>query len=535
MTPSLGALALLGALFAPLAGAALSVVSRVTPTRTHRSAAALGWTSAVSALVATGVVALRGPFVVGVDSGHGQVIVGLWANPLTITLVTLICTVGAMVQSFSLRHLQSDPASARFFAAANVVVAAMAMVCASATFALLVGGWVAAGMAFVAVLGCRPDLPGVRAATRRTARTFVLGDLGLVVALVLVWLRAGDVDLASPGALASAVGHMGGLATPVAFLVALAVLSRSAQGLLGRWLPGTISAPTPTSALLHAGVVNGGGILLLRLGMLASGSMPVVVGVFAVAAVTAVVATLAMTHRPDVKGALVFSTMSQMGFMVAECTIGAYLAAVVHLIGHALYKATLFFGSGSQVPRPGEAPVAPPMVMTRLARAAATAASAGVVVATMAAIPEVLAHRGAGVLIAFAVSTAASASWSWWGRLPASLRGAVLWAAALVTASALYGLVLAGLGGWLASSLPTIGTGVLSPWWLAAVAAAGIAATALARLPFTRRRLAAIVLDAATPQALHRAPSKPEHRRLGPAETPGYVPVLVGSWEDSAA
>ena len=535
MMALLGELCLTSAVVAPLAGAAVSGASGAAPGRGHRAAAGLGWMSAMLALVAAGVVGLRGPFMVAVDGRHGQVVLGLWADQLTVTLVALVCIVGAAVQSFSLRYLQGDRTARRFFAAANVVVAAMAIVCASATLAVLVGGWVTAGAAFVVVLGCRPDLPGVRAATWRTARMFVLGDLGLVVALVLVWLRAGNVDLASPSALASAAAHMGGLATPVALLVALAVLTRSAQGLLGRWLPGTVSAPTPTSALLHAGVVNGGGILLVRLGVLAGGSMLAMAGVFAVAGVTAAVATLAMMQKADVKGALVFSTMSQMGFMVAECTVGAYLAAVVHLIGHALYKATLFFGSGSQVPRPGEEPVAPSRVMPRLARAAAAAASAGAAVAAMAAVPGVLAHRGAFVLMVFAAGTAVTASWSWWGRPPASTRGAVLWATALVIAGAIYGLVLGGLGGWIAPSLPAAGIGVLSPWWLAAVAAAGIAATAFARLPWAKRRLVAIMLDAATPQVLLPARSGRDRARARRAETPGYLPVFEGLCEESAA
>ena len=526
MIAALGELCLTAAVAAPLAGAVVSAASGAAPGRGHRTAAGFGWLSALLAFVAAGVVGLHGPFLVALYHRHGQVVLGLWADQLTVTLVALVCLVGAIVQSFSLRYLQGDRKARRFFVAANLVVAAMSIVSTSATLAVLVGGWVMAGAAFVVVLGSRPDLPGVRAATRRTARMFVIGDLGLVVALVFVWERAGNVDLASPGALRSAATHLGGLATPVALLVALAVLTRSAQGLFGRWLPGTVSAPTPTSALLHAGVVNGGGILLVRLGVLASSSMPAMVGVFVVAGVTATVATLAMTQKADVKGSLVFSTMSQMGFMVAECTVGAYLAAVVHLIGHALYKATLFFGSGSQVPRPGEARVAPTAAMPRLARAVAAAASAGAAVAAMVAVPGILAHRGEFVLILFAAGTAASASWSWWGRPPASTRGAVLWATALLTAGALYGLVLGGLGGWVAPSLPAAGIGVLSPWWLAAVAGAGIAATGLARLPWVKRRLLAIMLDAGTPRVPLPARSKLGPGRARRAEAPGYAPAL---------
>ena len=133
----------------------------------------------------------------------------------------------------------------------------------------------------------------------------------------------------------------------------VAALARCAQGPFGPWLPGTVAAPTPVSALLHAGFVNGGGILLIRTGAIASSSAVAMVVAFAVAAATAVVATAIMAQRSDVKSELAYSTMGQMGFMVAECAVGAFGAGVVHLIGHALYKATLFLGSGAQMPRPG--------------------------------------------------------------------------------------------------------------------------------------------------------------------------------------
>ncbi len=535
MRETLGELCLAGAVVAPLVGAGVSAAGERVPGREQRVAAGLGWASALLALVTAALVALRGPFAVAVDAAHGQVVLGLWADQLTVALMVLVCVVGAVVQSFSLRYLQGDGTARRFFTAANVVVASMAVVCMSATVMVLVAAWVAAGAAFLVVLGCRPDLPGVRAATRRAWRMFAVGDLALVGAAILVWVRDGNIDLVSAGALRGATAHLGALTTVVALLVAVAALTRSAQGLLGRWLPGTVSAPTPTSALLHAGVVNGGGILLVRLGVLAGGSSLAMVGTFAVAGLTATAATVVMTHKADVKGTLVFSTMGQMGFMVAECAVGAYLAAVVHLIGHALYKATLFFGSGSQVPRGGVAPIAPAIVVPTLVRAAATVATTALTVGAMAAIPGVLAHRGAAVLLVFAAATVATVSWSWWGRPPASARLMVSWATALLVAGTLYGLVLAALGRWVAPALPAAGAGTLSPWWLAAVAGAGIVATALTRLSSAKRRLVAILVNAATAPSLLQARGERRKRSSGRIAVAGYTPELAGSLEESAA
>ncbi|MHB1739674.1 MAG: proton-conducting transporter transmembrane domain-containing protein [Actinomycetes bacterium] len=534
MTRVLGQLCLAGAVLAPLTGAIVAVVGKGLPGRRCQTAAGLGWVSAGLAIVAATSVALGGPFAVALVGAYSQPVLGLWADQLTVTLLVLVCGVGAVVQSFSVRYLQADRAAPRFFAAANVVVSAMAVVCTSATAAVLVAAWVAAGMGFVAVVGYRPDLPGVRASTRRTLGMFAVGDLALVAGLVMIWARAGNVDVVSAGAQRAAAGRLGGLSTVVALLVVAAALTRSAQGPLGRWLPGTVSAPTPASALLHAGVVNGGGILLVRLGALTGDSALAMVAAFTVAGLTATVATALMTRKADVKGALAFSTMGQMGFMIAECAVGAYLAAVVHLIGHAMYKATLFFGSGSQISRTGQAPAAPAAAMSTLARTAATGTAAAATVAAMAAVPGVLAHRGGVVLLIFVAATAATAGWSWWGRRPASARLTASWATVMPGAGALYGLVLGGLGRWIGPALPTAEAGTLSPWWLLGVAGAGLAMAGLTRVPGAQRRLVAVLVDAGAPPVQlpmgHRRPDA----RGARAGLPDFVPEAAGSWAKGA-
>ena len=533
MTSVFGELCLVGAILAPLTAAIISIGG--DPRRRCRLAAGLGWVSAVFAIAAAFSVALAGPFAVAMDGAYGQPVLGLWANQLTVTLLVLVCGVGAVVQSFSVRYLRMDQAAPRFFAAANVVVVAMVVVCTSATVAVLVAAWVLAGIGFVAVVGYRPDLPGVRASAWRTLRMFAIGDAALVAALVMISVRAGNVDVVSAGSLRAAAGRLGDLSTVVALLVVVAALARSAQGPLGLWLPSTVSAPTPVSALLHAGVVNGGGILLVRLGALTGGSALAMVGGFVVAVTTVTVATALMTHKADVKGALVFSTMGQMGFMIAECAVGAYLAAVVHLIGHAMYKATLFFGSGSQVPRIGEAPVEPVTAMSTLARMVATGTTAAATVAVMLAIPGVLAHRGSAVLIFFAAATVTAAGWSWWGQRPASVPLTALWATAMLGAGALYGLVLGGLGRWIAPAVPAVGLGALNPWWLLAVVGTALAVVGLTRVPGAQRWLVVASIDAGASPVHSPKRSRRSGERGAGAGSPNYVPEVVGSWARSAA
>ncbi len=489
----LGRTGLSGAVILPLAGA-LAALARGPAARRCRRAAATSWAAAALAAGATTAVAWRGPFELA-HLGTSPTPL-LWADPLTVTLLTLGCGVGAVVQSFSLRYLQADPRAPRLAAAANLVVTATSLVATAGSLALLVGAWVAAGTAFVAAVGYRRDLPGVRESVACTARCFAVGDSALVAALAVVWVRVGDVDLVSPGAIRAAAGRLGGLGTVVALLVVTAALCRSAQGPFRRWLPGTVSAPAPVSALLHAGVVNGGGGLLVRLGGLGCASTPAMVAAFAVAAVTAGFASGVTVRKADVKGSLVFSTIGQMGFMIAECTVGAYLAAVVHLVGHGLYKASLFLGSGSLVRRPGLRPALPAADSSPAGRALAAMTAAGAGAALVAAFPGVLAARGGMVLLLFVAATAGTGGWGWWRHRPVSRGATAVSSAGLIAAAGSYGLALAVLGSWIAPSLPAPGAGTLDPWWLLAVGAAGLAAAGLSRLPATRWWWTGLALDA---------------------------------------
>jgi len=488
-------LCLVGAVAAPLVGAGAMTILRGSPRTGARLSAALHWTGVVLAGLLVILVAVHGALSIGVGRGR-HVVIGLTGDRLTMTLVSLVLAIGAVVQTYSLRYLRTDPRAPRFVIGAGVLVSAMAAVAASTTLVGVVVGWVVASLGFVAIVGYRPDLPGVRPSARRTAAAFVVGDGALVVGALIVAFRVGNVALVGSGSVSGTSERLGGAGPVVALLIVVAALARCAQGPFGAWLPGTVAAPTPVSALLHAGFVNGGGILLVRTGAIASGSSVAMIVAFVVAAATAVVATAAMAQRSDVKSELAFSTMGQMGFMVAECTVGAFGAGVVHLIGHALYKATLFLGSGSQMPRPGQ--VAPredgvPAVGRIVMAGIAASASVGVVLAA----PGISGHRASGPLAVFVAVTAGVGAWSLWAsRHPG--RTAAL-AGLIVAASALYGLGAAGLFAWVDPSLPRVGSAVLSPWLLLAVAAGGALSGLVLRLPSVGVRLRTVLVDLGAP------------------------------------
>lgn len=481
----LGRMLLIVAVLAPLAGGI--VVGWRTGPEGRRLASAATVVAALSAVAAGVVVASTHPFEVTV--GGRRPWLGVRADHLTVTLLGLVCAVGAIVATFSLRYLRGDPHAGRFFAAGGGLVTAMGVVATSVTAVGLVIGWVAAAAAFLVMVGYRDDLPGVADAARVTRRWFAAGDTALAAAVVIVTWRAGNVGLG-----AGAGARLGGWRTIVAGLVVVAALVRCGQGPAVRWLRATVAAPTPVSALLHAGFVNGGAILLVRWASVTGTSATAMAFAFVIAAATSVAATAVMGRQADVKGELVWSTGGQMGFMVAQCAVGAYGPAIVHLVGHGLYKASLFLGSGGGIRRLGGVTVAADrrLLPIRVVTTAVAALAAGAAVWWMSA------DRG-GPLVVFVIATVGLAVWSWGAERPHLWTAR--WVAGVVLAAFVYGAAAGGLNAWLRPGLPHVAAGALDPWLLLAVAVAGLGVAVTARHPAMGARLRVLLIDVGAPAA----------------------------------
>lgn len=467
---------LVTAVAAPVTGALVTAV--LAPRAGERAAGASiagGALSLLAALALLVVVGVDGPVwaLVGSDAG-------LQAGRLAALLLVLIGLVGLVVPAFASRYLAGDPRHTRFFALTGATVTATAAMVAAATLAGLVAAWVLAGAGLVALIAHERALPASRTAARRAAACFTIGDGALVVALALVLATVGDLDLRDPGAAARQLDGQAiagvDLGPLVAVLVVVAVLVRSAQVPVGGWLPGTVAAPTPVSALLHAGLVNAGGILLVTLApivLLAPGAVALA---FAAGAVTALYGTALMLARADVKGQLAHSTMGQMGFMVLQCSLGALSAAVFHLVAHGMYKATLFLGSGTVVHERTALRRAPRPAAVRGGAGRALADVACAVLVPLAALaagvallaPGIVDEPGGPILLAFAWASGAQAAF-WWLRLrrPGDLRRVALALAALALAMVGYVAALGAVESFLAPALPAIAAEGWAPSWLA--------------------------------------------------------------------
>lgn len=439
----------------PLAAAALILLGRVTPDSGARWALAGAGVATVGSLALLVATAADGPVALVAESDDGRAIVGLVADRTGAVLAALTSAVALVVLSFAGRALQADPRASRFFATASVLTAATTSVALMATLAGVAAAWVVTSVALVVLLGHRAGWTASATAQRRTGATFAVGDLALLVAVVVSVVAVGDLDLRALGADAAALDtstlHL------VAVLLVVAGVCRSALIPAHRWLSSTLAAPTPVSALLHAGVINGIGVLLIRTHPLVGESAPAMALTFATGAATAVIATAVMLVRHDVKGGLVWSTAGQMGFMAVQVSVGAFAAALFHLVGHAMYKAAAFLGAGGSVsavarsrhlPRPVET-VSRPVAIAL----AALLPAAGIAAAFVAVDPD--GSTAAKVLVAtFGWLAGARLVHGWLRAAPASSSAVGLAVAGGVVAPFTYVAAITGFERFVADSAP---------------------------------------------------------------------------------
>ena len=337
----------------PLLAAVVLRLADLAPRTAARLAIAASAAATLGALVLLISVGLDDPVDAVVTNSDGGAIFGLMADRVGAILLLLTSVVGLIVQSFASRSLLGDPRATRFHLLAAVLASATSLVAIAATSSGLVLAWVATSVTLVALLGHKAPWPPAVRSQRMTARSFLVGDVALLIGVVIAMIAIGDLDLRVIGSEAAAldaesVGSVSVL-TIVALLLVVAGIARSALVPLHAWLPSTLAAPTPVSALLHAGVINGAGVLLIRFSPVFGSSVSALALAFAVGVLTALFATAVMLVRTDVKGGLVWSTSGQMGFMVMQLGVGAFAAALFHIVGHALYKAAMFLGAGGAI------------------------------------------------------------------------------------------------------------------------------------------------------------------------------------------
>ncbi|SFK60529.1 NADH-quinone oxidoreductase subunit L [Falsiroseomonas stagni] len=367
-------------LLAPLAPALVACLPR--PDEAPRRMAMLSIAAALLALAVAAVTAVSvaiGGRITTPTLGAAGIGLGLHIDGLSAAVFLLVAFIGTVVLRYSKNYLAGDPGQGRFLRWMSVTLAAVLLLTIAGNLALFFLAWVATSIGLNRLLLFYPHRLGAELAAKKKFIASRVGDLCLLMAACLLLGAFGTLEFAP--LFAAAKGHApADLPTILAgLLMVAAALLKSAQLPVHGWLVEVMETPTPVSALLHAGIINAGGFLVLRMADLVVLSAPAMEMLVVVGGATALFGSLVMLTQTSVKAQLAYSTVAQMGFMMLQCGLGAFAAAALHLLAHSLYKAHAFLGSGSVVDQARAAWVpqgAPHPARVGLALAAALAAFA---------------------------------------------------------------------------------------------------------------------------------------------------------------
>ena len=273
---------------------------------------------------------------------------GLQLDALSVCFVLLITGVGALIHIYSIGYMSHDPDRRRFFAYLNLFVAAMLLLVLADNYLGLYLGWEGVGLASYLLIGFWYRKPSAATAAKKAFVVNRVGDMGLAIALMVLFATVGNVGFTEVFAAAPSMSE--GTLTAVGMLLLLGACGKSAQVPLQAWLGDAMEGPTPVSALIHAAtMVTAGVYLIVRSGPVFNLAPAAQTAVVIVGAVTLLFGAVIGCAKDDIKKALAASTMSQIGYMVMAAGLGpaGYAVAIMHLLTHGFFKAGLFLGAGS--------------------------------------------------------------------------------------------------------------------------------------------------------------------------------------------
>ncbi|QKV93353.1 NADH-quinone oxidoreductase subunit L [Streptomyces sp. NA02950] len=269
-------------------------------------------------------------------------------DQLSMTFVLLITGVGTLIHIYSIGYMEHDERRRRFFGYLNLFLAAMLLLVLADNYLLLYVGWEGVGLASYLLIGFWQHKPSAATAAKKAFIVNRVGDVGLSIAIMLMFTTFGSFAFAPVLAEADRAGE--GKLTAIGLMLLLAACGKSAQVPLQSWLGDAMEGPTPVSALIHAAtMVTAGVYLITRSGAIFNAAPDAQTAVVTVGAVTLLFGAIVGCAKDDIKKALAGSTMSQIGYMILAAGLGpiGYVFAIMHLVTHGFFKAGLFLGAGS--------------------------------------------------------------------------------------------------------------------------------------------------------------------------------------------
>ena len=353
--------------------------------------------------------------VLGSDTGRIPLALSVLADSLTFTILGLVSLLAGIIARYSTNYLAGEAEQGRFFRSLALTASAFMLVVIAGNMLMFVLAIVLTGTGLNRLLThYRDRLPAQMVAHKKLLFSR-MADSCLLAAAVLIAASEGSHSFAAIAAAAAGGGLSWQLHLAAWLIVAYAVL-KSGQFPFHGWLLQVMEAPTPVSALLHAGIVYSGAIIVLRTHELLLADGNALVALALVGLMTAAVASLAMLTQTAIKSSLAWSTAGQLGFMLLELGLGLFVLAVLHLIAHSLYKAHAFLSSGSMVDMLRAPGARSKKRVTPLAWGAGVVLSAAVTFAMAAAWGITLANEPAlvaiGTIVAVAVAQLLLAGWA---------------------------------------------------------------------------------------------------------------------------
>jgi len=286
-----------------------------------------------------------------IPAGDLSVAAGLFVDNLTAILLLVVTTVGMLVHVYSIGYMSHDPGYWRFFAWLNLFMTSMLILVMADSWLTIFVAWELVGLCSYGLIGFWYRKRSAALAAKKAFIVNRVGDVGFALGIMAIWVNTGTLDVRE--SLALMTENTEAMAIPlvlVALLVFAGAMGKSAQFPLHVWLPDAMEGPTPVSALIHAAtMVNAGVYLVARANPLFAHAQEAMVVVAAIGTFTAILAASIAFTQTDIKRVLAYSTLSQLGYMFAALGVGAFVAAIFHLLAQGFTKGLLFLGSGSVI------------------------------------------------------------------------------------------------------------------------------------------------------------------------------------------
>ncbi|MBT7177914.1 MAG: NADH-quinone oxidoreductase subunit L [Nitrospina sp.] len=286
-----------------------------------------------------------------ISAGSFKLNLAILVDPLSVFMFLIVTGVGFVIHVYSVGYMHDDPEYSRFFAYLNLFIFSMLVLVAAADFFFLIVGWALVGLASYLLIGFWREKASAVLAARKAFVMNVIGDVGMVIAALVIFETFGtlsfvDVFASAPDQFRPNDDAM----LLITMLLLVGAFAKSAQLPLHTWLPDAMEGPTPVSALIHAATMVTAGVYLIArchvLYELAPYTMYFIAGVGIITAIFA--GSMAMVQY-DIKRVIAYSTMSQLGYMFLAMGIGVYSLGMFHLMTHAFFKALLFMAAGSVI------------------------------------------------------------------------------------------------------------------------------------------------------------------------------------------